>query len=173
MNSTLWIALAIVGILATIIYLLKLVTHRQTKARKNAMWTHFRSLIAEHKIAPETVEEFRHRIFGLDTGKMHFLFVQHDPAQPYEVLNLSDQKDCRVVNSGVQVNISGKGGQSHTEEHVNAISLSFTSRSGVRINVPVYTEIIDGIEHRKQLQQQANNWQRRIHQVLSGIREAA
>ncbi len=173
MNSTMWIALAVVGILAAIIYLLKFITQRQTKARKNAMWAHYKKLITDHKIAPDTVEEFRHRIFGLDSGKMHFIFVQHDAAQPHEVLDLSDQKDCRVVNSGVHVNVTGKGGKTQTEEHINAISLSFTSRSGVRIAVPVYTEIMDGIEHRQQLQQQASNWQRRIQQAMSGIREAA
>lgn len=173
MNSTLWVAVAVVGTLAAIIYFLKLVTKRQAQARNKKMWDHYRSLLAQHNLAPDHVEEFPHRIFGLDTERQHFVFVQHDPAQPYELLDLSEQRECRIMNSGVNVSSTTTGGKTHTEEHVNSISLAFTSRSGVRISVPVYTEALDGIEQRKALQEKAGLWHRRILQAMSSLREAA
>jgi len=168
-----WVALAIIGSLTAIIYLLKFVSKKQAQARKQAIWDQYRTLLAQHNLSPEHFEEFPHRIFGLDTTRQHFIFVQHDPAQPHETLDLSEQRECKIATDGVKVSGTSHNGKPTNEFHVNCISLSFTSRSGVQINVPVYTEALDGIEQRKALQAKAEDWHHRIQQALARLRKAA
>lgn len=173
MNSTLWVALALVGSLAAIIYFLKLVSRKQALARRNAIRARFNALLSQHNLSPEITEEFPHRILGLDSSQQRFIFTQEDPAQPHELIDLAEQRECRVVNSGVSVSTTDRGGKQKTEQHINLIGLAFTSRSGVRITVPLYTEALDGVDQRQHLQEKAGLWHRRMLQAMSALREAA
>ena len=169
MNSTLWVALAVVGCLAAILYALKYVTKQQALARKKALRNHYRSLLAQHNLSPDTEEEFPHRIFGLDASRRHFVLAQHDPAQPHEIIDLTEQHECRIQKGGVSVPASN----GRTEEHINKIAIAFTSRSGVRISVPVYTEALDGVEQRQHLEARADTWLKQLRQTMSAMKEAA
>lgn len=168
MLHTLLIVAALLGGIAAIAGLLIYITKRQGRARNRQLQEEYQTLLSQHNIQPDFTQVFDHRILALDTSRKVFAFVQYDEAMPNAVIDMADVADCKLWKDGIQ--ISRKGGKRHesVEEYISAIGLSFKRRSGVLVNIPVYTEVLDGIEEKIALTKAADQWLRRLKAALSG-----
>jgi hypothetical protein len=173
MFQSIIIAVAIIASLAAIVAVLKLIAKRQAQAKKDAMRQTYHALVAQNNLEPELVEVFRHRMFALDATQKQFLFIEEEGAKDHRIVDLKAQRECRVMNSGHSISTTRKSGQTQTEEHINAISLVFTSADGSQVAVPVYTEAQDGIEERQQLKAKASKWQGILEALIREIRVRA
>lgn len=159
MFQTIMISLAIIASLAAIVFLLKIIAKRQAAAKKAAMWEDYRALVAMHKLNPDLVEDFQHRIVALDAQQLQFIQIQHAESQSSMLIDLAAQRDCQLMNAGHTISTTAKSGRAKTEEYINSISLVFTGRDGEKRTVPFYSEAMDGIEVRQQLKDKAAKWQ--------------
>lgn len=169
MNHTLLIAIAMVCGIAAVAAILILITKRQARARKKALWEAFRTLQFQHNIEPDQVEELPHRIFGVDTLRKVFIFAQQDDARPTEVVQLDDVADCRLIKSGFTID-TGRGGKNHFTEQIKSIALQFILKNGGKTDIPIYAEMLDGMEAREDLRQTAERWQQRVESLLKAPR---
>ena len=167
MLHTLLIALAIIGSLAAVITLLIMITKRQGRQRNKQLQDAYLSQLAQHNLNPEFSQVFDHRILALDAGRGVFVFVQHNEAQPAAVIDLSDISDCKLWKDGVQISRKRGNRPEAVEEYINAVGLSFARKSGVAMNIPVYTEMLDGIEQKNTLHKAAEQWHQRIKTALA------
>jgi hypothetical protein len=168
MLHTLLIAAALIGSIAAIAGLLIYITKRQSRIRNQRLKDDYKALLAQHHIHPQFSQVFEHRILALDTSQQVFAFVQHDEALPSAVIHMAEVADCQLWKDGIQISHQrGKRGE-RVEEYVSAIGLSFKRRSGVVINVPVYTEALDGIEERIALTKAADQWLQRLKNIAPG-----
>jgi hypothetical protein len=167
MLHTLLIALAIIGSLAAIITLLIMMAKRQGRHRNKQLQDAYLAQLAQHNLNPEFSQVFDHRILALDTVRGVFVFVQQNEAQPFAVINLSDISDCKLWKDGVQISRKRGNRPEAVEEYISAVGLSFTRKSGVATNIPIYTEVLDGIEQKITLHKAAEQWVERITRALS------
>lgn len=168
MLHTLLIAAALLGGIAAIVGLLIYITKRQGRVRKRQLLEEYQTLLSQHNIQPDFAQVFDHRILALDTSRSVFAFVQHDETMPNAVIHMGDVADCSLWKDGIQISRkSGKHAES-VEEYNSAVGLSFKRQSGVVVNIPVYTEVLDGIEEKIVLTKAAEQWLRRLTTILSG-----
>lgn len=167
MLHTLLVAGAVIGSLAAIVAFLIYITKRQGHARTKRLKEEYSALLAQHNIQPSFSQVFDHRILALDARRGIFAFVQHDEALPDAVIEMGDISDCQLWKDGIQVSRAGGKRGETVEEYVSAVGLSFKRRSGIVINVPVYTEALDGVEEKIPLTKAAIQWLERLKTVLS------
>jgi type II secretory pathway pseudopilin PulG len=166
MNSTILVALILIGAIVAIVSILVLISRKQARQKAAVMRNAYQNLLQQHNLTPTQEEEFRHRILGLDSAKRVLVAIQPASEKPYEIVSLADVTDCRIHKEGLSLKNKRANGQSWTEDHVNSISLSLLQRNGHAIDVPVYSEILDGQEEKILLHQKAVKWQERINTVL-------
>jgi hypothetical protein len=146
MLHTLLIALAVIASIGAIVALCIFVTRRQTRHRRHQLQDNYRTILVQHNVTPDFSQTFEHRIFAFDTTRAMFAFAQSSEEHPSGVIELSEVEECTLWKDGVQINKNGGTKASSVEEYVNALGLSFRQKSGVVTNIPVYTEVLDGIE---------------------------
>jgi hypothetical protein len=163
------IAGAVLGSLAAIVALLIYITKRQGRARTKRLREEYSALLAQHNIQPSFSQVFDHRILALDARRGVFAFVQHDEKLPEAIIEMAEIADCQLWKDGIQISRkAGKRGET-VEEYVSAIGLSFKRKSGIVINVPIYTEALDGVKEKIPLTKAATQWLERLRAVLSGM----
>ena len=166
MNSTNLVAIIVVGAIMAVVSIFVLISRRQARQKVAAMRGAYQALLQEHNHTPTEEEEFPHRILALDNVKRVLIAVQPASEKPYEVVPLIDIADCRVRKEGLSLKNKRGNGKSWTEDHINGISLSLLQINGHAIDVPIYSEILDGQEEKIILHQKAVKWQERIKAVL-------
>lgn len=166
MNSTIFVALILVGATVAIISALVLISRKQARQKVAAMREAYQALLKQHNLIPTQEEEFQHRILGLDTVNRVLVSVQPASEKQHEVILLDGIADCKVRKEGLTVQHKRSGGKSTAEDYINGISLSLLQRNGNAIDVPVYSEILDGQEEKVLLHQKAVKWQERIKATL-------
>lgn len=167
MLHTLIIAIAIVGGIAAVIAFLIFITKRQGQRKNQQLQDSYSALLAQHNLQPDYSQFFEHRIFAFDAARRIFVFVQQDEDQPSAVIDLADVGDCRLWKDGVQIKRKGANRAESVEEYISAVGLSFSRKSGLVMNVPVYTEMLDGIEQKIALNKAADQWLQRIKTALA------
>lgn len=167
MLHTLLIAGAVLGSIAAIVGFLIYVTKRQDRARIQRLKDKYNFLLAQHNIQPEFSQVFEHRILALDTSRGIFAFVQQDESLPVAVIDMADVTDCQLWKDGIQINRTEGKHRERVEKYVSAIGLSFRRRSGIVVNVPIYTEALDGIEEKIALSKAAAQWLERLRAISS------
>ena len=168
MLHTLLIALALVGGIAAFVALCIFITRRQMRRKSQRLKDSYNVLLKQHNINPDFSQTFEHRIFAFDASRRVFAFVQNDEKLPSGVIELSDVAECQLWKDGVQ--ISRKGTRAApVEEYINAVGLSFKGKDGIVKNVPVYSEILDGIEEKIALSKAADQWLKKINTALSDL----
>lgn len=167
MLHTLLIALAVVGGTAAIIFLCIFIARRESKRKKQRLLESYAALLAQHNINPDFSQTFEHRMFAFDANLRMFAFVQNDKILPSGVVDLSEVSECRIWKNGVQVSFNSSRNQS-VEEHISSVGLLFRHKNGNELIVPVYTEVLDGIEEKIKLSKAAEHWLSRITTAMSG-----
>lgn len=166
MLHTLLIALATIGTIAAILFLLITFTRRQHRKKLQHLKADYHSLLEQHQLHPDHSQFFEHRIFALDSNAGVFVFVQDDESLPNAVIPLSEITDCRIWKDGVEIKRKIGKQKEVTEEYINAMGLSFHRKSGLVVKVPVYTEVLDGVLEKIPLSNIAEQWQLRIKNEL-------
>jgi hypothetical protein len=168
MINTTVISLIMIGSIAAIIAFLIFVARRQGQRRTQRLKAAYSTLLSQHGLAPDHVQVFEHRIFALDGSKQQFAFVQNDEHLSSGVIDLAEVVNCKLWKDGVQISRSGNSRAGSVEEHINAVGLSFIRKSGIVINVPIYSEQLDGIEQKIALNKAAAHWLRKIKLMQTG-----
>jgi hypothetical protein len=167
MLHTLLIALILVGGIAAVTFVCIFIAKRQSKQKKERLLESHSEQLAQHNIKPDFSQIFEHRIFALDASRRIFAFVQNDEKLPSGVIELNDVAECRLWKTGLPIG-SKVGRNRDAEEFINSVSMLFSLNNGEMIHVPVYTEVLDGIEEKISLSKSADQWLSRIKLTLSG-----
>lgn len=164
MNSTVFVAMLVIEGIVLIVSTLVLVSRKQTRNRLAAMRAGYQQLLLQHGLTPTAEQEYSHRILGLDA--MRKVLVAYLPASEtgHLVLPLSEVSDCSVRKEGIALRQGRHAGV--TEEHVNGISLSLRLYDGRAVDVPIWSEVLDGLEEKTVMHKAALTWQHRIHIAL-------
>ena len=166
MNDALILSLIIIGVIAAIVAALMAISRKDSRAKKSLLLNTYKSVLDRHKLTPDHVDEFRHRIIGMDMTKKVFVAVQHDAGEtPYNVIQLNDVTDCNVRKSGSTITTSRQAG-SFTDEFTDTIALSFVMRNGMAVDIPVYTDQLDGLAERIFLNQSAEKWRQLVRLAI-------
>jgi hypothetical protein len=169
MDHILFIAAVIAAVIAVVAFLIAL-GRKHARAKKLIMLNAYQAVLTQNDLKPDLVDEFSHRIIGLDTAKNIFVAVRHEGDHtPATVIPLSEVTDCSLKKSGHSVSVSGTTGKSMTEEFTNSIALLFHQRNGSPVEVPVYSEIQDGIGARVDLAQTAEKWQQLVRVAIGRV----
>ncbi|MEO6830859.1 MAG: hypothetical protein ABI378_01435 [Chitinophagaceae bacterium] len=172
MLHTLLIALATIGSIAAILVFLMSITRRQKRKKMQHLKAEFHALLEQYQLHPDHSQFFEHRIFGLDSTAGVFVFVQDDEALPQAVIHLAEVQDCKLWKDGVEIKHKNGKQKETSEEYISAIGLSFHRKGGIITNVPVYTEVLDGILEKIPLHNIAEQWQLRIKNELGQVKSA-
>ena len=157
------IALIVVGALAAIVAILIAISKKEARAKMAVMRDAYKAVLAQNNLAPDQVDEFSHRIIGMDTQRKVFVAIQHDGTEtPYNVIPLADVADCKLQKSGLIIQTTRKNGTNVTEDHTDGIALSFMLRNGTSVDIPVYSEKLDGLTERIFLHRTAEKWQKLV-----------
>lgn len=167
MLHTLLVAFAIVGGIAAIVFILIFIARRQGQRRNQQLLATYSALLEHHRLQPDFSEIFEHRVLALDTNQRVFIFTQNDEMLPSAIIDLDDIAGCRLWKDGVQISRKRSSRPESVEEYISAVGLSFQRKSGVILNVPVYTEPLDGIEQKIALCKAAEHWLQRLNGILS------
>lgn len=166
MNSTLPIALIVIAVITAIVAALIIISKRNSRAQRTAMREAYQQLLSKFNIKPAVEEEFTNRIIGLDTSKKLFVAFLPTTDKGHEVVDLREVTDCKVRKEGLTVSRSTKVGRPAPDEYINGLSLSLLLRNGTAVDVPVYNEMVDGLEEKIRLCGVADNWAQRIRSSL-------
>ena len=163
MNDVMPIALIVIGVLAAIVAALIAFSKKQARAKMAVMRDAYQAVLAENNLSTDQSDEFSHRIIGMDTRKQVFVAIQHNGNEtPYNVIPLADVTDCKLRKSGLSISTTRKNGSSTTEDHTDGIALAFFLRNGTSVDVPVYSEKLDGLTERIFLHRTAEKWQQLV-----------
>jgi hypothetical protein len=163
MNDVMPIALIVVGVLAAIVAALIAYSKKQSRAKMAVMRHAYQAVLTENNLSVDQADEFSHRILGLDTRKQVFVAIQHDGDDtPYNIIPLADVTDCRLRKSGMTINTTKKNGSNVTQDHTDGIALAFILRNGTSVDVPVYSERLDGLTERVFMHRTAEKWQQLV-----------
>lgn len=157
------ILLCIGALVATLIF----VTKKQREKRREQLRFDFNTLLSRHDLQATQVQEFEHRLLAIDTNQGVVAFVQDDISKPSAVVNLSDVSEIRIWKEGYRSGQTETAGGMRPDEHVASIGLAFSMRNGEREYLPLYSEILDGINERGALQKDAEEWLRRLQTVTT------
>lgn len=155
------IAVAILLSIAGLVAILIVVTRKQRRARRNILRDRFNAVLSGHGLQATQVQEFEHRMLALDASRSTIVFVQDDPHFPEAVVPLANVSEIRFWKDGQHVGHTETGKGLRPEEQVTALGISFTTTGGETIRLPFYTEILDGINERTALKNDAEEWLRR------------
>lgn len=165
------IAGAIILCISALVAALIIVTRKQRQKRRAQLRFDFDTLLSRHDLKATQVQEFEHRLIAIDTNQGVVAFVQDDITKPSAVVNLSDVSEIRIWKEGHRSGQTETASGMRPDEHVASIGLAFSLRSGEREYLPIYSEILDGINERAALQKDAEEWLRRLQAVAtSGVR---
>ena len=168
MNSTVAVALLVIAVIALVVSVLVYITRKQTRDHREAMRQGYLALLREHELVASEEQELPHRILGLDTHRRVFVAFNPGSDTGHAVVPLADVVDCTVRKEGVTLHQGRRAGKRVTEEHINGISLSLRLRSGTAVDVPVWSEVLDGVEEKITLHKSAVTWQGRIKSAIAG-----
>lgn len=166
MNSTIFVALLVVASIVLVVSALVLVARKQTRARLAAMRAGYQELLRQHSLTATTEQEYSHRILGLDGLRKVLVAFQPASETGHIVLPLSEVSDCTVRKEGVALRHARRGSPASTEEYINGISLSLKLQDGRAVDVPMWSEVLDGLEEKTAMHKAAVTWQQRIRAAL-------
>ncbi len=158
MDHILFIAAVLVAI-AIIVAIPVSISRKQARARKAVMKNAYAEVLTEHGLKPSVEDEFTHRIISLDTSKNVFVSMHHHGEEtPFHVVRLDEVKECEIRKTGRTPGVA--------RETNDGISLAFLLRNGTTVDVPVYSEIMDGLTGRIEMNRSAEKWQQLIRMTI-------
>lgn len=167
MNGTILIALGIVGPIAIIVALIAINSKREAAKRKSELLETFNRIVAEQNLTISVRDILKHRILAMDMVRGTLIFVQNHGEVKYDLIQLAMIDDCKIKRLGTRITEEKKSGRSVSEEHINEISLSLISAGKQVIDIPVYSELQDGLLERMDLAGVAEKWRNIIHNALT------
>ena len=169
MNSTVLVALILIGAVTLAISFFVFISRKQMREHRERLRQGFLALLTQHGLVATEEQELPHRILGIDMH--HRVFVAFNPAaeDAHAVVPLADVVGCSVRKEGVSFHQGRRDGKRVTEEHINGISLSLRLKNGTAVDVPVWSEALDGVEEKIRLHNVAVTWQGRIKSALESV----
>lgn len=154
-------------VIAVIVLLFVGAGRRQSRLRKAAIMNEYNRIVSESGLYISFKEELANKILAFDAAKRMLVFVSGHGELKYDLIDLSGVSHCTVRKAGSRITLRHKSGKETTEEHISEVLLSFSYRDQTVAELPVYSEIHDGLMELLPLTAVAEQWQNRVQAFLT------
>ncbi|MES2702056.1 MAG: hypothetical protein V4649_05425 [Bacteroidota bacterium] len=165
MNSILLVSLLIVLPLVLIVVVVLIRSKRNAARKKNEILKVYREIVSADQLEISEELILYNKILALDRKNKVFIFLHNHDEPVYDVIHLNGLSGCRIEKKGTGL-ANRRQGKAVSEFHVNEIRIYFLSHDSVLANLLLYSEILDGQPEYLALSKVAEDWQRKLSQVM-------
>ena len=162
MNGTILMTFIILSLIGIAVFFFVAQSRRTNRKRRNELLVVYDSIIVKNNLRITYENKLNNRILGLDIDKNIFVFVYDFGAIVKDIVQLNSSVTCKLKSVGMKIPTRKEKGKTIYEEHISEVYLSLSVNGTAIADVPMYSEIHDGILEKMNLLSLAEDWQQKI-----------
>ena len=164
--STIFLALIVVAIIITIVWVLVTVHNRERRKQKLEMLERFTSIVLKKGLSISSQQSLYNSIIGIDGIQRKLLIVRRSADDKYDFrsIDLDQVKHYNVEKCFTTINIGAKEKEKY-EKHIGKIILHLEMVDGDPEHLVFFDPVHDHISAMHELEEAAARWE----SILSGL----
>lgn len=167
MGGTYLIAIILIMSLIFIAGLFRYQSRKKSRIKRNKMQQIYDNTVSKHVLKPDHKEILANKIFAIDLSKKVLFFSYHFDDLKHDAIRLEDVKQCVVKMTGTKTKQIGKAQKAVYEEQIDWVYISIILRNNTTVDIPVYSELYDGVLERVFLTSIADKWKKIINSAIT------
>lgn len=157
--SSLFVAAIIVGVLASIIFILVGIHNKHKREAVNSLLKDFSRLGTEHNLSFSGQEILNQTVLGFDGIQRKILVTtREEEVRDFFIIDLDEVKNCRVKKIQGTIN-SVDSKDLKPEQFLEKIVLHFDLHSKPSAQIVFYHNLVNHIYEAQELEQKAKHWE--------------
>lgn len=158
--------MGLVAIIAFFVLVMVVSGRHAANKRKKALADLYADLVARHDLRITAQDTFFNRMLAIDEEKGMLLYVDKIEELKSQTIALRDVGHVKIVNSGIRIVEAKKNGRTRIEDHCNDFSLVLILTDKSVIDLPLFSETLDGPLERPGAMSLARKWEERIQGTI-------